>query len=242
MGEVLAGSNAVWELAADAVVIRYSRGVRGSRLLQALGEKRVPYEALQDVELAEGRRGTLVLRTVPRPGADPLIDVADGQLRPSADPYRLVLPEHSRRLAEECRDALLAALGAAGATRSEEPPARFLVAAPGVPRAFKAYDAKVVFDGRTVAFRWFRTGASTAKWRAGDQNFPVEALRGIEWHSPEREHGHLRLLPRTPATPHTPADQDPTTVVFGLGYGPVHESLPFAAAVLAAIRTARVRP
>jgi hypothetical protein len=27
--------------------------------------------------------------------------------------------------------------------------------------------------------------------------------------------------------------------VFGLGYGPVHESLPFAAAVLAAVRAAR---
>jgi hypothetical protein len=32
------------------------------------------------------------------------------------------------------------------------------------------------------------------------------------------------------------ADQDPAAVVIGLGYGPVHESLPFAAAVLAAVR------
>lgn len=31
-------------------------------------------------------------------------------------------------------------------------------------------------------------------------------------------------------------------MIFGLGYGSVHESLPFAAAVLAAIRTSRVRP
>lgn len=59
--------------------------------------------------------------------------------------------------------------------------------------------------------------------------------------------GYLRLLPRdadasvagaaagaAPAVPQ--ADQDPAAVVFGLGYGPVHESLPFAAAVLAAVR------
>ncbi len=241
MGEVLAGSNAVWELAADAVVIRYSRGVRGSRLLQALGGKAVPYEALEDVELAVGRRGTVVLRAVPRPGADPLVEVAEGQLRPSADPYRLVLPEQSRGPAEGFREALLAALGEA-ADPSEEPPARFLVAAPAVPRSFKAYDAKAVFDGRTVGFRWFRTGASTAKWRAGDQNVAVEELSGVEWHSPERDRGHLRLLRRDLVGPPAPPDQDPSSVVLGLGYGPVHESLPFAAAVLAAIRAARVRP
>ncbi|MFD8946346.1 SHOCT domain-containing protein, partial [Streptomyces californicus] len=32
------------------------------------------------------------------------------------------------------------------------------------------------------------------------------------------------------------ADQDPAAVLFGLGYGPVHESLPFAAAVLESVR------
>ena len=41
MGDVLAGNNAVWDFEPDAVVIRYSRGVWGSRLLQALGERRL---------------------------------------------------------------------------------------------------------------------------------------------------------------------------------------------------------
>jgi Domain of unknown function (DUF4429) len=246
MGDVLAGSNAVWEFEPDAVVIRYSRGVRGSRLLQALGERRVPHEALEGVELAEGRRGTFVLRALPRPGADPLIEAADGQLRESADPYRLVLPEQSRALAESCRDALAAAIGAAD--DGQEPLGRFLVAAPGVPRSFKAYDAKAFFDGREVSFRWFWTGASTAKWKAGDQTFPVEELSGVEWRSPDQTHGHLRVLRRDPSAPAgrppeaaEAADQDPTAVVFGLGYGQVHESLPFAAALLAAIRAVRVR-
>ncbi|MGQ4439029.1 SHOCT domain-containing protein, partial [Streptomyces violaceoruber] len=43
-----------------------------------------------------------------------------------------------------------------------------------------------------------------------------------------------------PAVPQ--ADQDPAAVVFGLGYGPVHESLPFAAAVLAAVRERGASP
>ncbi|MEW1861355.1 DUF4429 domain-containing protein [Streptomyces sp. NBC_00669] len=241
MGEVLAGSNAVWEFEPDAVVIRYSRGVRGSRLLQALGERRVPHEALEDVELVPGRRGTVVLRATPHPGVDPLIEVAGGQLRESADPYRLVLPEQSAELAEAARDDLLAAVRTAAVT-ADPPGGRYLVPAPAVPRSFKAYDAKATFDGHAVGFHWFRTGASTAKWNSGDQTFPVEELCGVDWRSPEQVHGHLRLLLRDPAEPLPPADRDPASVIFGLGYGSVHESLPFAAAVLAAIRTSRVRP
>ena len=250
MGDVLAGNNAVWEFESDAVVIRYNRSVRGSRLLQALGERRVPHSALAGVELTDGRRGTTVLRAVPRPGADPLIEAAGGQLKESADPYRLVLPEQSRALAEFYRDELrgLGDTDTGGGRDLDEPPGRFLVAAPAVPRSFKAYDGKAFFDGRTVSFRWFWTGASSAKWKAGDQSFPVDELTGVDWRSPERLHGHLRLLRREPdqpgAAPVPPgeADQDPAAVVFGLGYGPVHESLPFAAAVLAAIRAVRVKP
>ncbi len=116
------------------------------------------------------------------------------------------------------------------------PAERFLVDAPSVPRAFKAYDAKASFDGRAVSFRWSWTGASSAKWKAGDQTFPVADLAGVEWRSPEVFEGHLRLL--RAAGPLAQVDQDPASVVFGLGYGPVHESLPFAAAVLAAVRSA----
>lgn len=275
MGDVLTGSNAVWEFEPDTLVIRYTRGVRASRLLQALGERRIPHTALAGATLGRGRRGAVVLRAVPRPGADPLMEAAAGQLKESADPYRLVLPEQSRTLAEYYRDELLAATGhpvgsaggagPAGAGSPDgraggsplgpadvggeigpgEPVGRFLVAAPSVPRSFKAYDAKAFFDGRTVSFRWFWTGASTAKWRAGDQTFAVDELRGVDWRSPELMHGYLRLLRREDrlppersgaADPPGPpqADQDPAAVLFGLGYGPVHESLPFAAAVLAA--------
>ncbi|MEW1641981.1 MULTISPECIES: DUF4429 domain-containing protein [unclassified Streptomyces] len=232
MGDVLAGIHAAWEFESDSVLIRYERGIRTPRLFQALGERRIPFEAIETVTLAPGRRGTVVLRVQPRAGADPLMEAAADQLKESCDPYRLVLPAERETLAEYYADELRARL-----KPHDGPAERFLVAAPEVPLRFKAYDGKASFDGKTVSFRWFWTGASSAKWKAGDQSFAVADLNGVEWHSPEVFEGHLRLLRGTAAP--LPVDQDPAAVVFGLGYGPVHESLPFAAAVLSAVRTAR---
>ncbi|WP_461074989.1 DUF4429 domain-containing protein [Streptomyces deserti] len=232
MGDVLAGFHAVWEFESDSVLIRYERGIRTPKLFQALGERRVPLEAIARVTLTPGKRGTVVLRAEPRPGADPLMEAAAGQLKESCDPYRLVLPAEREVLAEYYADELRGQLTGSG------PAERFLVRAPEGPQSFKAYDAKASFDGTSVSFRWFWTGASSAKWKAGDQTFAVADLSGVEWRSPEVFEGHLRLLRRDAATPQpAQADQDPAAVVFGLGYGPVHESLPFAAAVLAAVRT-----
>ncbi|MFF2994572.1 DUF4429 domain-containing protein [Streptomyces sp. NPDC057950] len=238
MGDVLAGFHAAWEFESDSVLIRFERGIRTPKLFQALGERRVPLEAIEAVTLAPGRRGTVVLHAVPRAGADPLMDAAAGQLKEGCDPYRLVLPSDRETLAEYYADELRARLaGDAG------PPERYLVAAPEAPLRFKAYDGRAAFDGATVSFRWFWTGASSAKWKAGDQNFPVAGLSGVEWRSPEVFEGHLRLLRREPAAAQpAQADQDPAAVVFGLGYGPVHESLPFAASVLAAVRTSGSAP
>ncbi|WP_189260415.1 DUF4429 domain-containing protein [Streptomyces fuscichromogenes] len=232
MGDVLAGFHAAWEFESDSVLIRYERGIRTPKLFQSLGERRVPLAALAGVTLTPGKRGTVVLRAEPRPGADPLFEAAAGQLKDGSDPYRLVLPAERATLAEYYADELRPLLTASG------PAERFLVAAPEGPRQFKAYDGKATFDGGAVHFRWSWTGASTAKWKAGDQSFAVADLAGVEWRSPEVFEGHLRLLRRdlAAATPAVPADQDPATVVFGLGYGPVHESLPFAAAVLEAVR------
>ncbi|MFF4606176.1 DUF4429 domain-containing protein [Streptomyces sp. NPDC001339] len=235
MGDVLAGFHAVWEFDTDSVLIRFERGIRRPKLFQALGERRIPYEALASVEVTEGRRGTVVLRAVPRPGADPLMEAANGQLKEDADPYRLVLPAERGTLAEYYADELRTTLGPA----AKEPAERHLVAAPDPPLHFKAYDGKASFDGSSVAFRWFWTGASSAKWKRGDQTFTVGALAGVEWRSPEIFHGYLRLLEREAQEPAAgEADQDPAAVVFGLGYGPVHESLPFAASVLQAVRAA----
>lgn len=233
MGDVLAGFHAAWEFESDSVLIRFERGIRTPKLFQALGERRIPHEAIAAVTLSPGKRGTVVLHAVPRPGADPLMEAAAGQLKEGCDPYRLVLPAERETLAEYYADELRAQLTSADG----EPTDRYLVAAPEAPLQFKAYDGKASFDGKLVSFRWFWTGASSAKWKAGDQSFPITDLCGIEWRSPEIFEGHLRLLPReAPVARPGQADQDPAAVVFGLGYGPVHESLPFAASVLAAVR------
>ncbi|OAH09792.1 hypothetical protein STSP_67910 [Streptomyces jeddahensis] len=233
MGDVLAGFHAAWEFESDSVLIRFERGIRTPKLFQALGERRIPHEAVAAVTLTPGKRGTVVLHAVPRPGADPLMEAAAGQLKESGDPYRLVLPAERETLAEYYADELRAAV----ARDDGEPSERFLVAAPEPPLQFKAYDGKASFDGESVAFRWFWTGASSAKWKAGDQRFRVTDLSGVEWRSPELFEGHLRLLHRESSVARpAQADQDPASVVFGLGYGPVHESLPFAASVLAAVR------
>ncbi len=231
MGDVLAGFHAAWEFESDSVLIRYERGIRTPKLFQALGERRIPLDAIAGVTLTRGKRGTVVLRVEPRPGADPLMEAAAGQLKESGDPYRLVLPAEREVLAEYYADELRGLLTESG------PADRFLVEPPKGPLSFKAYDGKASFDGRTVNFRWFWTGASSAKWKAGDQSFSVGELDGVEWRSPEVFEGHLRLLRRDAGQTAAQADQDPAAVVFGLGYGPVHESLPFAAAVLAAVRT-----
>ncbi|MEU8518307.1 DUF4429 domain-containing protein [Streptomyces sp. NBC_01216] len=239
MGDVLAGIHATWEFENDAVVIRFERGIRTPRLFQALRERRVPHEALASVTLAPGKRGTVVLHAVPRPGADPLVEAAAGQLKDVCDPYRLVLPAEQETLAEYYRDELRRVLAGRPGGADGEPSDGFLVAAPEGPQSFKAYDGKATFDGRSeIAFRWFWTGASSEKWKAGDQTFAVRDLSGVEWRSPDVFDGYLRLLPRKGEPRPAQADQDPAAVVFGLGYGPVHESLPFAASVLAAIRGA----
>ncbi|RDG38969.1 DUF4429 domain-containing protein [Streptomyces corynorhini] len=255
MGDVLTGIHATWEFESDSVLIRFERGLRTPKLFQALGalgERRIPHEALESVTLAPGKRGTVVLHAVPRAGADPLAEAAAGQLRQSVDPYRLVLPAEREPLAAYFADELRSALSRERTPDREEPAERYLVAAPEPPLHFKAYDGKASFDGERVLFRWFRTGASSAKWKAGDQDIPVADLQGVEWRSPDRLDGYLRLLRRdgTPPVPSAPGrtgaadgtdavtrpDHDPAAVVFGLGYGPVHESLPFAAAVLEAIQ------
>ncbi|MGW2324182.1 DUF4429 domain-containing protein [Streptomyces sp. NPDC001700] len=304
MGDVLAGFQTVWEFDTDSVLIRFERGIRTPKLLQALGERHIPYEALSAVDLTPGKRGTVVLRAVPRPGADPLMDVADGQLREGYDPYRLVLPAERASLAEYYAEEIRGALGPGAGTAVES----HLVAAPPPPLSFKAYDGKASFDGKAVSFRWFWTGASSTKWKAGDQRFRIDELAGVEWRSPENRgsggaaakasgaapaedaeergpdgqgaaaaktagartsgvkgsgsrssaskgsgsrgsapkgggYGHLRLVPRgAEDEPAGRPDHDPAAVVFGMGYGLVHESLPFAAAVLEAVRASAPAP
>ncbi|MGW7316466.1 DUF4429 domain-containing protein [Streptomyces sp. NPDC054865] len=231
MGDVLAGNHAVWEFDSDSVLIRFARGMRTPRLWHALGPRRIPLEALSGANVTAGRRDTVILRAEPRPGADPLMEAAAGQLKDACDPYRLVLPRDRAADADAFAQALRARLD----PDADVPADRFLVDVPEPPLQLKAYDARVGFDGTTVTFQWSRTGATSTKWKAGDQRYPLTSVTGVEWTSPDRPGGgHLRLVPRDATTDARP-DHDLAAAVFGVGYGAVHESLPFAAAVLAAL-------
>ncbi|SPL97573.1 unnamed protein product [[Actinomadura] parvosata subsp. kistnae] len=227
MEDVLAGLGCTWTFRSETLTI--TPGQRGTpRLVAALGERVVPYAALADVTLTRGRRRTMVLRVVPRQGADPVLTAAAGQLKASADPFRLVLPAAKETLADYYADELRAAL------TGRDPADRFLIAAPPVPRAFKGWDGAASFDGDAVTFTWFWSGASAAKYAAGDQRYRVTDLDGVQWHAPEGASGSLRLKLRGRRMPSDPT-KDPASVTFSLGWGATHHSLPFAAAVLAAI-------
>ncbi len=153
------------------------------------------------------------------------MEAAAGQLKEGATPIGWRRRPTGSTLAEYYADELRAAL-----TEDAEPPERYLVAPPEAPLHFKAYDGKASFDGKAVSFRWFWTGASSAKWKAGDQSFPVTGLSGVERRSPEVFEGHLRLLRREPATAQpAQADQDPAAVVFFVGDGAAVHQPPFAA-------------
>ncbi|TDD20012.1 DUF4429 domain-containing protein [Nonomuraea diastatica] len=227
MADVLAGRGCSWEFESEFLRIKPDSG-KASKLLSELGERVVPHEAIAEVTLTPGKRGTVVLRAEPRRGADPLMTAAAGQLKEAADPYRLVLPAGKESLADYYADELRSALTDRG------PATRFLVAPPEPPRAFKGWDGAAAFDGDTITLTWFWSGATSAKYAAGDQRYTPADLEGVDWHAPDGASGCLRLRVRGRRPPPEP-DKDPAAVVFGLGWGATHKSLPFAAAVLAAI-------
>ncbi|SEG55241.1 Short C-terminal domain-containing protein [Nonomuraea solani] len=227
MEDALAGRGCVWVFTDDA--LRIEPRESASKLLTELGERVVPYAAIADVSLAQGRRGSVVLRVVPRRGADPVISAAAGQLKETADPYRLVLPAGKETLADYYAEEVRSAITAT------EPVGRFMVAGPSVPRSFKAWDGAATFDGEVITFTWFWSGATSAKYASGDQRYSVDQLEGVEWHGAKGDNGCLRLKVRGRRMPLDPS-KDPASVIFGWGHwGATHKSLPFAAAVLAAI-------
>ncbi len=235
MGDVLKGRGCAWEFEDGGLRITPEPGKKGSKLSMELGARFVPYDALAEVALETDARGRVVLRVVPRQGADPVMSAAAGQLQDSLDPYRLVLPAAKEELAGRHADEIRAALSERG------PAERFLVAGPSVPRGFKAWDGEAAFDGQAVTFTWFLSGASPAKYTAGDRRYPVSEIEGVEWHALEDASGSLRLHVRGHQAPADP-NKDPASVVFGIGHGATHESLPFAAAVLAAVQATKAEP
>lgn len=234
-GLELAGCNASWLLEPGRLRIRYGTGMRTHALLKALGETSVSDEALAGVTVAAGRSKT-VLQLDIRPGADPLLEAAAGQLPDEAHPYRLVLEPGDQDLAEYYAGTLHDRV--AFNPHAGEPSAEYLVSGPPPPRILRGYDGQGTFDGSTVELRWAWSGATSRKWAAGHQSFPLAGIEGVEWVAGGRSAGHLRLRIAGREAPQE-AENDPAALIFGFGYGLLAESLPFAASVLASLRRHR---
>jgi hypothetical protein len=232
----LAGGNASWLFETGQITIRYGR--KASGFLKGLREITVPDTAIARVTVSAGRNPVLELE--PRPGADPILAAAGGQLPDSAQPYRLALRGDQRELAEHYAEEIRGRI--ALNPDAGKPAERFLLPAPPVPRRINAYDGSGTFDGATVCFRWDWWGASSAKYRTGDQDFPIERIAGVEWSAPGVVSGYLRLVLRDGPPTGLEPDDDPMALTFGLGWGTVADSLPFAAAVLAAVKPAKALP
>jgi hypothetical protein len=229
----LAGSNASWFFETGQITIRYGR--KASGFLKSLREITVPDGAIGKVTVSAGR--TPVLELEPRQGADPILAAASGQLPDSAQPYRLALRGDQRELADHYAEEIRGRI--ALNPDAGKPVERFLLPAPPPPRQIKAYDGIGTFDGTMVSFRWDWWGASSAKYRTGDQDIPIDRIAGVEWKAPGVVSGYLRLMcHEAPPSGLEPGD-DPLALTFGLGWGTVADSLPFAACVLAAIKPVR---
>ncbi|GGP06807.1 DUF4429 domain-containing protein [Nonomuraea glycinis] len=235
MGDVLKGRGCAWEFEDGGLRITPEPGKKGSKLSMELGARFVPYDALAEVALEADARGRVVLRVVPRQGADPVMSAAAGQLQDSLDPYRLVLPAAKETLAAQYADEMRAAFVERG------PAERFLIAGPSVPRSFQAWDGEAAFDGQAVTFTWFSSTASPTKYAAGDRRYPITEIEGVDWHALEDARGSLRLRVRGHQALSNP-NNDPASVVFGIGWGATHHSLPFAAAVLDAVQATKAEP
>jgi hypothetical protein len=77
MSDVLKGRGCAWEIEDGGLRITPEPG-KASKLSMELGERFVPYDALADVVLAPDARGRVVLRVVPRQGADPVTSAGAG--------------------------------------------------------------------------------------------------------------------------------------------------------------------
>lgn len=234
-GLELAGDNATWYFETGRIRIVYRGGLRANGLLKRMGERIVPDTAMAGATVT-GDRKTAVLRLQLRPGACPYLTAAAGQLPERGDPYRLVLAAANRDLAEHYAEDIR--LRVSLNPEAEQPAPVFLLDAPAPPLRIKGWDSEVGFDGRQVRFEPKYDDAEPEKVAAGPQHIPIGTVLGLEWVTPADGEGHLRL--RTTEAPQftLEPDVDPLAVTFGMGYGTTADTLPFAAAILAAVGTA----
>lgn len=176
MDEVL-GRHATWTFDLEAVrmVPGHDRGVH--KLRTAIGELRVPLDAIAGISFEPGRKGGK-LRLRLREGTDPLTQATAGKLSEGADPYQLVVdPERSgsaEMFAESVRTALLVHQVPTG------PADRYLMPAPHVPITASAGDGSVTFDGERIRLEW-NWMAKESKSAGGPVEIALGDVTAVEW-------------------------------------------------------------
>jgi len=224
----LAGRNATWACTPDGVQVNYSASKGVPRLLRRIGQRLVPYEAITAASVHDSD-GLPAVALALRPGADPYTDAAAGQLPEDYALYKLELDQHQAEEASRYRDTINDRCAL-----TDEPVPKYLLDTETGPLRLRGFDGVATFDGDVVRLSW-GLKASLAKQSGGDQVFRVGELADVEWSLPGFVRGHLRLRPAGVLRPRLDVIDDPHTLLFGLGYGAVAESLPFAAALLAAL-------
>lgn len=237
-GFELAGRNATWTLEAGRVVISYSGSWGIPRLLRRIGKRVVPAEAIASARVGKGDGAPVLLMEL-RPGADPYLTAAAGQLPEDHDLYRLELEPGQEDLASYHAEGLR--LRAELNPHFSEPSPEFLLDADAPPLRLKCYDGDAHLEPDAVRFRWNNV-ASGAKRKHGDTSYLFAELTGMEWIRPGMMSGHLAVRTVVDTTsPEVPED-DPRVILFGLGYGGVADSLPFAASLLVGIQRCSEEP
>ncbi|GII95394.1 hypothetical protein Ssi02_56250 [Sinosporangium siamense] len=201
-----------WTFDGEIIRIVPTSEKNAHEIRRALGEIVVPLAAVAAVSFEPARKGGW-LRLRMRPGADPLSDLAMGQLTSPADPYRLSVPKERTDLAEyfvdEVRNALLIHEVPSG------PCDTYLMPRTAVPVSASAGDGTVTFDGEQVRLEW--TGfAREAKSVLGPQSYHLTDVTGVEW-APQSglSYGCLRFH-LTYSTPVVASEIDPRCLSWGV--------------------------
>ncbi|WP_277670360.1 DUF4429 domain-containing protein [Saccharomonospora viridis] len=231
-GLELPGRNAAWVFESDRIVINYTSSRGAPRLLRRLGKRIVPYTAIADAGVTRGD-GPPVLSLKLRAGSDPYTEAAASQLPEDSELYCLEVDPDRYELAEYYADHIRSQIELN--PEADQPASAYLLDAEDPPLQLKGWDGEAYLDEHTVRFRW-NLEATFAKSKHGDRTYRLAELDGVDWVRPRLMSGHLALRPRNAMSSPKSIEDDPNTLLFGLGLGNIADSLPFAAALLVGIQ------
>jgi hypothetical protein len=206
---------------------------------RVLGTRSVPVEAVSRVEIEPPKALSAgKLRLLPRPGADPVADVAGDQLKDSAHPLTVKFSKRHADTADALANAVREAVAALGV--ADTPAERPLVSPPGPPLEVKGLDGSALFDGTRLTFSWGKGTAAPKKAQGDERSFPLWAIEHLEWKDPRGLKGHLRVRLAGDHSPPGATLTDPN--VLSLGATAAGQSLLLAAAVTYALAGVERRP